>query len=130
MAAENLYIFDGFSKEEIAFFLLMSQTQKKSKGERIINLGESSNGCAYFIKSGHVKVMYAGDEIAVLGPESFFWEFALITDEPRSATVEAIDDVELQIFLKEQFLTLLNRSEHSTEMKEEIMRRMRNRIHR
>lgn len=130
MAAENLYIFDGFSKEEIAFFLLMSQTQKKSKGERIINLGEPSNGCAYFIKSGHVKVMYAGDEIAVLGPESFFWEFALITDEPRSATVEAIDDVELQIFLKEQFLTLLNRSEHSTEMKEEIMRRMRNRIHR
>lgn len=130
MAAENLYIFDGFSKEEVAYFLLMSQTQTKKKGEKIIVLGEQSNGCAYYIKSGHVKVMYAGDEIAVLGPESFFGEFALITDEPRSATVEAIDDVELQVFLKDDFITLLNQSKHSKELKEEILRRMRNRIHR
>lgn len=130
MAVENLYIFDGFSQEEIAYFLLMSQTQVKKKGERILALGEPSNGCAYYIKSGHVKVMYAGDEIAVLGPDSFFGEFALITDEPRTATVEAIDDVELHIFLKDDFLTLLEQSKHSEEMKEEILRRMRNRIHR
>lgn len=129
MAAENLYIFDGFSQEEVAYFLLMSQTQRKTKGDRIINLGEPSNGCAYYIKSGHVKVMYAGDEIAVLGPESFFGEFALITDEPRSATVEAIDNVELQVFLKDDFLTLLNHSKHSTEMKAEILRRMKEKIH-
>ncbi len=33
---ENLYIFDGFSKEVIAFFLLMSQTQYRKAGETIL----------------------------------------------------------------------------------------------
>jgi CRP-like cAMP-binding protein len=50
---------------------------------------------------------------------------ALITDEPRTATVEVIDDVELQVFLKEDFLILLNKSSHTKEIKEEIMRRIK-----
>ncbi len=28
---DELYIFDGFSKEEITYFLLMSQTQHRKK---------------------------------------------------------------------------------------------------
>lgn len=46
---DELYIFDGFSQEEISFFLLMSQTQYRKAGERIITIGEISNGCAYYI---------------------------------------------------------------------------------
>lgn len=34
---ENLYIFDGFSKEVISFFLLMSQTMNVKSKEIIIN---------------------------------------------------------------------------------------------
>jgi hypothetical protein len=33
---ESLYIFDGFSKEVIAFFLLMSQTQYRKAGEIVL----------------------------------------------------------------------------------------------
>jgi hypothetical protein len=45
----TLYIFQGFSEAEIAYFLLMSQTQHRKQGERIIAEREESNGCAYFI---------------------------------------------------------------------------------
>ncbi len=33
---ENLYIFDGFSKEVISFFLLMSQTQNRKMFEIVL----------------------------------------------------------------------------------------------
>ncbi len=72
-----------------------------------------------------MKVVRGGNEIALLGPGSFFGEMALITDEPRTATVEVIDDAELQVFLKEDFLILLNKSSHNKEIKEEIMRRIK-----
>ncbi len=54
---EELYIFDGFSKEEITYFLLMSQTQYRKVGERILSLGDISNGCAYYIHSGKVRII-------------------------------------------------------------------------
>ena len=48
------------------------------------------------------------NEIAVLGPGAFFGEIALITDEHRTATVEAIDDVELQMLEEMDNLLGLN----------------------
>lgn len=102
----------------------MSQTQSRKKGEVIIKMNDASNGCAYYINSWHVKVLREGNEIALLGPGAFFGEIALVTDEPRTATIEAIDDVELQVFLKADFLVLLERSKHSDEMKTEIKRRI------
>ena len=40
------------------------------------------------------------------------------------ATVEVVEPTELQVFLKDDFLTLLQQSAHSEEMKEEIRRRI------
>lgn len=125
---EELYIFDGFSKEEITYFLLMSQTQYRKVGERILSLGDISNGCAYYIHSGKVRIIQWGEEVAILATGSFFGEIALITDEPRTATVEVIEDAELQVFLKDDFLTLIKQSTHGREMQEEIMRRIRERV--
>ncbi len=121
---ENLYIFDGFSKEVIAFFLLMSQTQFHKKWETIIQRWEISNWCAYYINSGKVRVSQGEKELAMLGSGGFFWEIALITDDTRNATVEVVEDTELQVFLKDDFLTLLQQSTHSEEMKDEIRRRI------
>jgi voltage-gated potassium channel len=75
-----------------------------------------------------VKITKGENEIAVLGPGAFFGEIALITDERRTATVEAIDDVELQVFLKEDFFILLKRSEHSKDLKETIMKRIQENV--
>lgn len=125
ISADSLYIFDWFSKEEIAYFLLMSQTQLRKKWDVILSIWDPSNGCAYYINKWHVKIVRGGNEIALLGPWEFFGEMALITDEPRTATVEAIDEVELQVFLKDDFLILLDKSAHSKKLKQEVMRRIK-----
>lgn len=121
---ENLYIFDGFSKEVVAYFLLMTQVQYRKAGEIVISQGDESNGCAYYINSGKVRISIYDKEVAIIGKGGFFGEMALITDEKRSATVEIIEDAELQVFLKEDFLTLIMQSEHSAELKSEIRRRI------
>ena len=122
---ENLYIFDGFSKEVISFFLLMSQTQNRKMFEIVLQEWAKSNWCAYYINSGSVRILQKKKEIAVLKAGGFFGELALITDEPRNATVEVLEDnTELQVFLKDDFLTLLQQSTHWGEMKEEIRRRI------
>ncbi len=124
----KLYIFDGFSESEISFFLLMSQTQYRKAGERILTVGDASNGCAYYVVKWSARVTQGGEEVAILGPGSFFWEIALITDEPRTATVEVAEDAELQVFLKDDFLTLFKHGTHSEEMKTEVMRRIKERM--
>lgn len=121
---ENLYIFDGFSKEVVAYFLLMSQVQYKNAGEVIMRQWDPSNGCAYYINSWSVRVMIDGNVVSTIGKGGFFWEIALITDEPRTATIEVLEDTELQVFLKEDFLTLIMQSPHSEEMKAEVRRRI------
>ncbi len=68
------------------------------------------------------------DEIALLGPGDFFGEVALITDESRNATIETIDNLEVHVFLKEDFLVLLKRSKHSDKIKAEILSRMKDRV--
>lgn len=65
-----------------------------------------------------------GKEVTTIGKGGFFGEMALITDDKRSATIEAAEDVELQVFLKEDFLTLIMQSEHSEALKAEIRRRI------
>lgn len=125
---EQLYIFEWFSQSEIAYFLLMSQTQNHKCGDVILRQWDVSNGCAYYLVSGHVKVVQWENEVALLGPGAFFWEIALITDELRTATVEAIDDIELQVFLKADFLVLLQRSAHHEKLKAEILKRMKERV--
>ena len=124
----NLYIFDGFSDTEISFFLLMSQTQFRKASECVMSIGDESNGCAYYVTRWAVRVTSWGEELAILGPGSFFWEIALITDEPRTATIEVIEDTELQVFLKDDFLTLLKRWAHSEEMRTEMLRRIMERV--
>jgi len=66
----------------------------------------------YVIRSGKVRVFRkdaAGLEtdLSVLGPGESFGEMALLTGEPRSANVEAIEETRLMVLSKEQFERIL-----------------------
>jgi putative ABC transport system ATP-binding protein len=69
----------------------------------------------YVIRSGHVKVvdregLRPGEE-PELGPGEFFGEVALLTGEPRNATVVATTEVELYSLGKQEFTAVLRESE-------------------
>jgi CRP-like cAMP-binding protein len=83
-----------------AFLELLSRLTllRLHAGEIILREGEIGDAC-YLVASGAVRVEKAGPagpiELAVLGPGSFFGEFAVLADQRRHASVMAIEPVEL-----------------------------------
>jgi response regulator RpfG family c-di-GMP phosphodiesterase len=83
-------------------------------GEFIIT--EGSRGDSYFlIATGEATVLKGSGvgqrELQRLGPGDGFGEMALVADEPRSATVLAVTDVELLCLDREHFTVLMDQEE-------------------
>ena len=67
-------------------------------GEAVFREGDASNAC-YVVREGHARAIREhGDgrqiTLATFGPGDIFGELAMFDDELRSATVEAIDDLD------------------------------------
>jgi CRP-like cAMP-binding protein len=58
----------------------------------------------YVIRSGRATVEVDGAETGALAPGDFFGEIALLHDVPRTATVRALDDLELFALERVEFL--------------------------
>jgi putative ABC transport system ATP-binding protein len=78
-------------------------------GDVVIRQGESGEEF-YLISDGTVDVMREGHEVAQLGSGDFFGEAALITGEPRNATVVANDNVETYVLDKAEFQAAIEAS--------------------
>ncbi len=80
------------------------------RGEDIVIEGESGDRLC-IVYRGEVSVrkrLAQGErELARLGAGDFFGEMSLFDDEPRSATVSAIDDVEVLILNRDRFHSLV-----------------------
>jgi CRP-like cAMP-binding protein len=63
-------------------------------GATVLQEGDHGDAC-YLVASGSVRVTKNGVELAVLGPGSFFGEFAVLADQRRHASVSTIEPVEL-----------------------------------
>jgi CRP-like cAMP-binding protein len=78
-------------------------------GELVIHEGDPCNGF-YLVVLGAVRVTLAerGDEeVARLGPGEFFGEMALLSEQPRSASVWTCDPSKLLFFERDAVLELL-----------------------
>jgi diguanylate cyclase (GGDEF)-like protein len=80
-------------------------------GHTIFTIG-SPGDSLYLVLEGEVQVLYpspsAEVELARLGPGQFFGEMALLTDTARSATVQALQDVDLLVLGKDDFRRALS----------------------
>ena len=123
-ALQNLYIFEGLRREEIVYFLMMSETLHLKPGHILISEGEVSDDKAYVIQSGSVEVIRGGEVIGVLGVGQLCGEIALITNEPRTATIRVKEPSELLVLNKDEFLLLIKNSDKQMEIRKEIMRRI------
>jgi hypothetical protein len=77
-------------------------------GDVIIREDEEGQ-CAYFIRSGEVEVVRGtdGEVLARRGPGEYFGEMALLSNEPRSATVRAIAPTRVVVLGKQNFLEMI-----------------------
>jgi putative ABC transport system ATP-binding protein len=71
-------------------------------GETIIREGEAGEEF-FLISVGDVEVVRSDREIARMGQGDFFGEVALISGEPRNATVVAVDEVDTYVLGKTDF---------------------------
>lgn len=76
-------------------------------GEVIMSQGEMGT-CAYFIQGGRVKIVVEkvdGSflEMGTRGPGSIIGEMAIVDNQPRSATIQALDNCTLLEITKEDF---------------------------
>jgi putative peptide zinc metalloprotease protein len=95
-------------------------------GETIIRQGEAGEEC-YVLRSGRVEVLTGGaqgDErmLATLDPGSLFGEAALLTDEPRNATVRATEPCILLALRRTDLLEVLGADRQTRERMLELVR--------
>ncbi|MFN2320299.1 MAG: MFS transporter [Dermatophilaceae bacterium] len=92
--------------------LLLEQIARKLEpvsavaGETIVTVGETSDRF-YVIESGEVEVTQEGRVLRRETAGDVFGEIGLLRDVPRTATVTAVDDVELLTLTREEFLSLM-----------------------
>jgi hypothetical protein len=75
-------------------------------GEPIVREGEVGDRLCV-VHSGRVEVQRGGHVLRQLGAGDYFGEMALFDDGPRSATVTAIDEVEVLVLLRDRFHSLV-----------------------
>ncbi len=100
--------------EDIEDVLVCVQPVQIPAGGTIFNQGDPGDAL-YFIDEGNVDISLTDSrgttkELAVLGNGASFGEMALLTGEPRTATVVAATDVSLLKIDKEHFDELIDKS--------------------
>jgi len=105
--------------------------QKSFKKDSVILFEHETGSALFVIISGKVKVSRVSDDgkeviLTILGDSDFFGEMAILDGLARSANVTAMEDSELFIIQRSDFLDLLhNHPEISITLLQELTQRLR-----
>ena len=88
---------------------LKQETRSFEAGELVFEAGAPAS-CMYVVAEGEVEIVVGGTVVDVLSPAAIFGEMALITGEPRSATVRARASCRLVEIPEKRFLYLVHES--------------------
>ena len=123
-------LFNELDDRELASIAAVAKTRRYAKDDVVFH--ESESGDVFFlIREGKVKVTMISPEgkeiiLSMLGPGDFFGEMALLDDEPRSATVVAMEPLEAVTIWRSDFLSILQENFSITrKVLAEISRRLR-----
>ena len=100
----------GLSRDDFERIQALAVAKAFRAGESIFAEGEHPD-YVYFIQSGRVSIFLekftVKDEIHTLGPGDCFGEMAVLLDETRNASAEAVEDTSLLILNKDELLDLI-----------------------
>jgi CRP-like cAMP-binding protein len=92
-------VFEELTEGDLRRVAEVSVPRAFAAGDVVFREGDDSDTC-YVVQSGHARVLREHADgrqitLATFGPGDIFGELAMFDDERRSATVEAIDDLEV-----------------------------------
>ena len=92
----SLDVFAPLADSDRAALVTASEERLYGRGEAIVRQGEPGESM-FVLSGGEVRVTLepSGQEVARIGAGAYFGEMSLLTGEPRTATVSAVDDVVL-----------------------------------
>ncbi|HEY0581927.1 MAG TPA: cyclic nucleotide-binding domain-containing protein [Chloroflexota bacterium] len=105
-AVAEMPLFRDLSSAELDLLLARLVPLSVEPGEVVLRQGESGERF-YVVRSGMVEVERDGEVLARLGAGEAFGEIALLLDVPRTATVRAVERIELLALDAHDFRDLL-----------------------
>jgi CRP-like cAMP-binding protein len=104
-------LFSTLEEDELAQVAEVAMPTRFASGEVVFREGDTSNTC-YVIRSGHACATRQHSDgraitLARFGPGDIFGELAMLDDERRSATIKALDDLDVIAILSTDMRRLL-----------------------
>src|ERR1700716_2901961 len=92
-------VFADLSTDDVEQVAAMARPRRFAAGDVVFREGDASNTC-YVVRSGHARAIRENPDgrqlaLATFGPGDICGELAMFDDERRSATVEAIEPLEV-----------------------------------
>jgi len=94
----NVALFEELGDDDLAQVAELAVPRTFASGEVVFREGDASDTC-YVIRAGHARAVLEHPDgrsitLAQFGPGEIFGELAMLGEEPRSATVESIEETE------------------------------------
>jgi CRP-like cAMP-binding protein len=106
-ALANVPLFSACSRKDLALVAKRAEDVKVDGGKVLVS--EGAAGAEFFvIIEGTAKVSRHGQEVAKLGPGTFFGDLALLDRAPRNATITAETPMELVVLGQREFSALID----------------------
>jgi len=110
-------LFSEMDEQEVAGIRAIMEEMKFKPGQIIIREGETGD-LFYVVTEGQVEVLVRdadGSDIIlhVAGPGDFFGELSMLTNQPRSARVRAVDQVTTLVLERDEFFNFLRTHTHA-----------------
>jgi CRP-like cAMP-binding protein len=124
-------LFAELDERELASIAAVAKTRRYAKDDAVFHADEIGD-VFYLIREGQVKVTMTSPEgkeiiLSILAAGDFFGEMALFDNEPRSATVIAIEPLEVVSIWRTDFLHILSDNFSITQkVLGELSKRLRN----
>jgi len=121
---KDIYLFQDIDINLANKIIDNSRTIEIAAWEDVLKQWEDSNNNAYIIKNWIAKVIILDRVIKTLKVWDIFWEIALITNEPRTATVKALTKLSLLQINKELLHDIIKQFPNWKEVQKIIMERI------